>query len=113
MILSNLLGRTGRTIAITTVIVGGLGWVTAPEPAHAISTGEAVGIGVGAAAVGAAIGSSAAPAPAPGYYPTPVYAAPAPVYGQPVPTYAQPAPGYAPGPSGSCWSASEGRYYPC
>jgi hypothetical protein len=113
MILGNILGRTGRAIAITTAVIGGLGLAAALQPAHAISTGEAVGIGVGAAVVGAAVGSAAAPAP--GYYPPPAYAQPAPVYGQPAyapgPVYGQPA--YAPAPGGSCWSASQGRYYPC
>jgi hypothetical protein len=95
--------RIGRTLALTTAIVGTIGLIGAPKPAHAISTGEAVGIGVGAAAVGAAVGAATAPAPAyaPGYY------APAPGY------YTQPAPAYGPAPGGSCWSPTDGRYYPC
>jgi hypothetical protein len=100
----NILGRTGRTLALATAIVGGIGLTVTSTPAHAISTGEAVGIGVGAAAVGAAVGASAA---SPGYY------APAPVYSAPAPAYYQPNPGYGPGPSGTCWSPSYGRYVPC
>jgi hypothetical protein len=104
------LGRTGRTLALATAIVGGIGLTLASSPAHAISTGEAVGIGVGAAAVGAAVGAAASP----GYYaPAPAY--PAPVYGAPAPAYYQQAPGYGygPGPSGSCWNPSYGRYTSC
>jgi hypothetical protein len=99
-----MLGRTGRTLALATALVGGIGFALSATPAHAISTGEAVGIGVGAAAIGAAVGASTAPA----YYaPAPVYSAP------PPPAYYQPAPGYGPGPSGSCWNPSYGRYTPC
>jgi hypothetical protein len=103
----NTLGRMGRTLALATAIVGGIGLTLASQPAHAISTGEAVGIGVGAAAVGAAVGAGAASGP--GYYaPAPAY----PAYGAPAPAYYGPGPGYGPAP-GSCWSPAYGRYMPC
>jgi len=102
MTLSNLLGRTGRTLALATAIVGAIGLTVAPKPAHALSPGEGVAIGLGALAVGSAIGASSNP-----YYGYPGYA-----YG---PSYYSPGySGYGYGyPSHSCWNPYYGRYYPC
>jgi hypothetical protein len=106
MTLSNLFGRTGRTLAFATAIVGAIGLTVTAKPAHALGTGAAVGIGVGALAVGTAIGAAGNPYyhgyPGYGYYPgyAPGYYAPAPAY-------------YPPGPAHSCWSPYYGRYYPC
>jgi hypothetical protein len=99
----NVPSRTGRTLALTVAIVSGIGLTLASMPAHAVSTGEAVGIGLGAAAVGAAVGASANP----GYY------APAPVYAAPPPAYYPAAPVYGPGPAPRCWNPAYGRYTPC
>ena len=100
MTLSNLLGRTGRTLAFTTAIVGAIGLTAVPKPAHALGTGAAVGIGLGALAVGTALGAAANPYYYPGYSYPPAYYYPAPGY-------------YPPGPAHSCWSPYYGRYYPC
>jgi hypothetical protein len=105
MTLSNLFGRTGRTLAFTGAIVGAIGLTVAPKPAHAVSPGAAVGIGLGALAVGSAIGAASNP-----YYygyPAPYYP-PAPAYGPGYYGY-----GYGPGPAHSCWNPYYGRYYPC
>jgi hypothetical protein len=106
MTLSNLLGRAGRTLALTTAIVGAIGLTVTPQPAHALGTGAAVGIGLGALAVGTAVGAAAA---------SPYAYGPGPYYGY-APAYYPPAPGYygyGPGPAHSCWSPYYGRYYPC
>jgi hypothetical protein len=105
MTVSNLLGRTGRTLAFATAIVGAIGLaVTAtPKPAQALGTGAAVGIGLGALAVGTALGAGANP-----YYGYPGYYAPS-YYYPPAPAYY----GYGPGPARSCWNPYYGRYYPC
>jgi len=100
MTLSNLLGRTGRTLAATAAIVGAIGLVAVPKPAHALSPGEGVAIGLGALAVGSVLGAASTPYYGyPGYYG--YYGAPA-YYGY----------GYGPGPR-SCWNPYYGRYYPC
>ena len=103
MTLSNLLGRTGRTLAVTAVIVGAIGLAAAPKPAHALSPGEGVAIGLGALAVGSALGAASNPYyyGSPGYYG--YYGAPA-YYGNGY--------GYGPGPR-SCWNPYYGRYYAC
>ena len=100
MTLSNLFGRTGRTLGFAAAIAGVVGLTVAPKPAHAVSPGAAVGIGLGALAVGTALGAGAAANP---YYGYPGY------YYPPAPAYY----GYGPGPAQSCWSPYYGRYYPC
>jgi hypothetical protein len=106
MTLSNLLGRTGRTLAVTTAIVAAIGLTTAPKPAHALSPGEGVAIGLGALAVGTAVGAASNPY----YYGSPGYAG-YPGYGY-APSYYPPAPAYYP-PARSCWNPYYGRYYAC
>jgi hypothetical protein len=105
MTLSNLLGRTGRTLAVSAAIVGAIGLAAVPKPAHALSPGEGVAIGLGALAVGTAVGAASNP-----YYGYPgsygYYGAPAYGYGYGA-GY-----GYGPGPR-SCWNPYYGRYYPC
>lgn len=102
MTLSNLLGRTGRTLAATTAIVAAIGLTAAPKPAHALGPAAAVGIGLGALAVGTAIGAGANP-----YYGYPGYYGYAPSY------YYPPAPAYYGPPARSCWNPYYGRYYAC
>jgi hypothetical protein len=89
MPLGNFIGRVGKGAAIAAVVAIAVGYTAAPQPAQAISAGEAAGIGVGAFALGTVLGQGAAPAPYyapaapaypaypgyPGYYP-----APAPAY---------------------------------
>jgi len=87
-----------RTLAVSAAFVAAIGFAAAPQPAHALGTGAAVGIGLGALAVGTAIGASQAP-----YYGYPGYYGPG--YYPP-----QPYPAYAPR---SCWSPYYGRYVPC
>jgi hypothetical protein len=99
--------RTGRTLAVATALVGGIA-MTAPQPAHALSDGAAVGIGLGALAVGSALGAAANP-----YYGYPGYSygygyAPS-YYYAPAPTYSY----YPSYPAGQCWSGYYGRYVPC
>ena len=105
MTISNLLGRTGRTLAFSAAILGAVGLTVTPKPAHALGTGAAVGIGLGALAVGTALGAASNPY----YYGYPGYYAPAYAY-PPAPAYY----GYpGPGPARSCWNPYYGRYYPC
>jgi len=99
MTLSNLFGRTGRTLAFAAAMVGAVGLTVTPKPAHALGTGAAVGIGLGALAVGTALGAASNP-----YYGYPGY------YGYYGPGYYPY--GYAPAPR-SCWNPYYGRYYPC
>jgi hypothetical protein len=104
MTLSNLIGRTGRTLAFSAAVVAAVSMTVTPKPAHALGTGAAVGIGLGALAVGTAIGAASNPY----YYGYPGY------YYPPAPAYYGPAYyGYAPGPARSCWNPYYGRYYPC
>ena len=42
----------GRRLAAAAAILGAVGLATAPQPAHALGTGAAVGIGLGAFALG-------------------------------------------------------------
>ena len=107
MTLGTLFGRTGRMLALSTAVVGTLALTAAPQPAHALGPGAAVGIGLGALALGTAVGAATANPyyyGYPGYYPG-YYAQPAPAY----PAYY----GYAPGPARSCWNPYYGRYYAC
>jgi hypothetical protein len=103
MTLANYAGRIGRALAFTTAIVAGIGLTAAPQPAHALGTGAAVGIGVGALAVGTVLGASVAN---PYYYPNAYPYPPQYYYGPAQPTY----PNY---PTGSCWSPYYNRYVPC
>ncbi|HVH79526.1 MAG TPA: hypothetical protein VM782_09070 [Stellaceae bacterium] len=96
MTLRNIFGRTGRTLAFATALVGAASLTAAPQPAHALGTGAAIGLGLGAFALGSAVGAAANP-----YYGYPGYYG----YG---PSYY----GYGYGPR-SCWSPYYGRYYPC
>ena len=87
MTLPNLIGRTGRGLALGAASLAAVGLTAAlPQPAHAISPGAAVGIGLGALALGTAFG--AAP-----YYGYPYYG-----YGYGYPYYGYP--GYAYNPPG-------------
>ena len=66
----------GRRLAAAAAILGSVGLAAAPQPAHALGTGAAVGIGLGAFALGTALA-------APYYYqPAPYYGYPA-YYGAP------------------------------
>ena len=106
MISSNLIGRTGRTLAFSAAILAVVGLTVSPKPAHALGTGAAVGIGLGALAVGTALGAASNPY----YYGYPGY----PGYYAPAPAYYGPAYyGYPAGPARSCWNPYYGRYYPC
>jgi hypothetical protein len=91
-----------KTLAFSTALVAALGFAAAPQPAHALGTGAAVGIGLGAFALGSAIGASAYP-----YYGYPGYSG---YYGYPAGYGYSPYPYYAPR---SCWSRYYGRYVPC
>ena len=106
MTIGNLVARSGRTLAFATAIVGAVGLVAVPRPAHALGTGAAVGIGLGALAVGTALGAAGNP-----YYGYPSYYGYAPsYYYPPAPAYSYyPTPAYA----GQCWSGYYGRYVPC
>jgi len=97
MVSSNRVGRTGRMLALGTAVVAAIGFAT-PQPAHALSTGAAVGIGLGAAALGTAVGAAAANPYYNGYYAYPAYGY-APAYGAPPPR--------------SCWSPYYRQYVPC
>jgi hypothetical protein len=107
MTLSNILGRTGRALAIGAAIFAAVGLTTPPRPAHALSPAAGVGIGLGAFAAGTALGAAANPYYNPYYRP----------YGYPygynypsAPAYYPPAVSYAPR---SCWDPYYGRYYTC
>ena len=103
MILRNL-KRTGRGLAIAAAILAAVGLTAAPRPAHALSTGAAVGLGLGSFALGTAVGASANPYynPYGSYYAPGTAYAPAPAY-YPPSTYQQ----------RSCWDGYYRRYYPC
>jgi hypothetical protein len=96
-----LFGRVARRMAAVGAagaVVAGL--AAAPQPAHALGTGAAVGIGLGAFALGTALAS-------PYYYGYPGY------YGYPA-YYYPPAPApYYPYPPRNCWNPYYQRYYPC
>jgi hypothetical protein len=100
MTLSNLFGRTGRTLGLAAAIVGAVGLTVTPKPAHALSPGEGVAIGLGALAVGTAVGAASNP-----YYGNPGY------YGYSSPAYYPSYYGYPP--ARSCWSPYYGHYYAC
>jgi hypothetical protein len=104
MSFSNIAGRTGRALALTTAIVAGVALTAAPKPAHALSNGAAVGLGLGALALGTAVGAAASNP----YYGYPNYYG----YGYAPSYYYPPAPAYYP-PARSCWSPYYGRYYAC
>ena len=107
MTLSNLFGRTARSLAVGAAILAAVGLTTTPRPAHAIDPGAAVGIGLGSLAVGTVLGAAANPYYNPyhnyGYYYPP---APAPAY---YPTAYPTTPYYPPR---TCWSPYYGNY-PC
>ncbi len=110
MALGNLFGRTGRALAVAAAILAAVGVTTAPRPAHAISSGAAVGLGLGAFALGSVVGSAANPYYNPyyyGYY-SPYY--PYSYYYPTAPAYYPAAPYYAPR---SCWSPYYQRYTAC
>lgn len=102
MSLANLVRRGGKAMAAATVL-GVVGAVAIPQPAHAVSPGAAVGIGLGAFALGSALGAANNPYYYGGY----------PAYGYPY-GYYPPAPAYYPyyAPR-SCWSPYWGRYVAC
>ena len=101
-----VIGKNVKWIGRGVVAAGALAAVLflTPQPAKAISGGEAAAIGLGSFAVGTALGAGAA-APYNPYY-APGYAYPAPA----------PAPGYYPGsyyPPRSCWDPYRRYYYAC
>ena len=102
MTLGDLFGKAGRGLAVAAAIIAVVGFTTAPQPAHAVSPGAAVGIGLGAFALGTAL---AAP-----YYYNPYYY-PYGYYYPPPPAYYPAAP-YYPAPR-SCWDPYYRRYYAC
>jgi len=93
--------RLGLGFVASAAVFFAVGMTVAPEPAHAVSTGEAVGIGLGAFALGSAL---SAPYGYPGYGAYPTYPA---YYYPPAP------PAYYYPPPRSCWNPYYGRYYPC
>jgi hypothetical protein len=102
MPLGNLIGRTGRGVALAVAILAAVGFVATPRPAHAISAGEAAGIGLGAFALGTLL--SQQPYYSPYYYPG---------YGYPGSYYGYPG-YYAPPYTGRmCWDPYYRRYYYC
>lgn len=68
------IGKVGRGLALATALVAGVAFTAAPRPAHALSTGAAVGIGLGAFALGSALGAAPYYGYPYGYYP-PAYPA--------------------------------------
>ncbi|MGE5270264.1 MAG: hypothetical protein ACM3JG_11395 [Thiohalocapsa sp.] len=90
-----------RGAAVAAALIGAA-TVTAPNPAHAISGGEAAAIGLGSFALGSALGAGGAygyPYAPYGYYPPAYYAPPAPAYYPPTPR--------------TCWDPYYRRYYAC
>ena len=104
MTLRNLVARSGQGMALGAAILAAVGLTAVPRPAHALSTGAAVGLGLGSFALGTAVGAAANPYYNPYYYPYGYYYAPGPVYA--------PAPAYYP-PTRSCWDPYYRRYYAC
>jgi hypothetical protein len=82
------IGKLGRGVALATAVIAGVAFTTAPQPAHALSTGAAVGLGLGAFALGSAIGA----APYYGGY----YGSPYGYYPPAYPAYPYAAPAYYP-----------------
>lgn len=107
MSIGNLVERAGRTVAAAAAIAGTIGLTAAPQPAHALGTGAAVGIGVGALALGTMLGAAANPY----YYPYGYYYPPAAYYYPPAPAY--PAYPAYPYPTRSCWSPYYRTYVAC
>lgn len=103
MTVSTLIGRTGRTLAISAAILATVGLTVTPKPAEALGPAAAVGIGLGALAFGTAVGAAANPY----YYGYPGY------YYPPAPAYYGGPAYYGYGPARSCWNPYYGRYYPC
>src|SRR5262249_3034946 len=89
MTLGNLFRRTARGLAIATAILAAVGLTIAPQPAHAVSSGAAVGIGLGAFAAGTVLGAAANPYYNP-YYHSYGYYPPAPAYYYPSAPYYPP-----------------------
>jgi hypothetical protein len=105
MTLSNLFGRTARSLGIGAAILTAVWLMAAPRPAHAIDPGAAVGIGLGSLAVGTMLGAAANPYYNPYYYNYGYNYPPA-----PAPAYYPTAPYYPPR---SCWDPYYRRYYAC
>ena len=97
-----MIERLGR-LAAAAAIFGTIGLVTAPQPAHALGTGAAIGIGLGAFALGTALATPSYGYPGYSYpgYGYPGYAAPPPV------AY------YPPSAPASCWSPYYNSYVAC
>lgn len=82
MTLHNLIGRTGRGLALGAATLATVGLTAVvPRPAHAISPGAAAGIGLGAFALGTAVGAAPYAYAYPPYYGYPGYAYYPPGYG--------------------------------
>ena len=96
--------RTVRGVAVAGALVGAAA-LTAPTPAHAISSGAAAGIGLGAFALGTALGAGAYGYP--GYYAAPYG------YSAPAPTIHRRRHAYYPPAARSCWDPYYRRYYAC
>lgn len=104
MAIWNLVKPAGRSLAVAGALAA-LVPLTVPTPAHAISSGAAVGLGLGSLALGTMIGSAAARPY--GYYPYGGY------YYAPPPAYAYPpSPAYYP-PVRRCWDPYYRYYYAC
>ena len=104
MTFGNLARRVGQSAAAA-ALVGLVGVTAAPQPAHALGTGAAVGLGIGAFALGSALAARPYYGGGYGYYGYPgYYYAPPPAYYAPPPAY------YAPR---SCWDPYYQRYYAC
>ena len=98
------LAKIGRRFAAAAVVITAVVAASAPQPAHAIDTGAAVGIGLGSFALGSMLGAASRPY---GYYPYGYgYAPPPPAYAYPA------APVYYP-PTRSCWDPYYQRYVAC
>ena len=97
-----MIARLNR-LATAAAILGTIGLFTAPQPAHALGTGAAIGIGLGAFALGTALTAPYYGYPGYGY---PGYAAPPAAY------YPPTAPAY-PYQNQSCWSPYYQSYVAC
>ncbi|MBV8337470.1 MAG: hypothetical protein JO358_18915 [Alphaproteobacteria bacterium] len=109
MMFGNLFRRSGRGLAVGGAILAAVGLTTAPQPAHALSSGAAVGLGLGSFALGTIVGSASNPYYNP-YYPYGYYYPYSYGYYPTAPAYYPAAPYYGPR---SCWNPYWQRYTAC